>query len=189
MSTRPASLLVLATLLIAARCYSRNQDAPFGPVPVEQRKDLARRLKDFTNAFRENDWNALYDLASDVNKIRWDGQPLTKTRFVRDMERQVKHGDDWYRLLKFTPVQTEKASEGQYNVYGCGEYPHYGKKERTLVTVRAIREHNSWFFTAWDPNVGEPCSSLSDPAWRPPAHPELDFLCPAIMCDVRQCTL
>jgi hypothetical protein len=189
-AVREASTLVLATLLTATpTVLAGGLGIPFGPVPVDQRSALARRLKDFANAFREEDWTALYDLASDVNKKRWDGQLLNEKRFVQDMQQQMKHGDDWYRLLKFTPVRTEKVSEGQYNVYGCGEYRHYGKKERTAVAVRAIREQNRWFFTAWNPNVDEPCSGLNDSAWKAWPNPQLDFLCPAIMCDVRECIL
>jgi hypothetical protein len=191
MSTvRRAASLVLAALLTATpTVLAGSAGIPFGPVPVDQQKALAKRLKDFTNAFREKDWTALYDLASDVNKKRWDGQLLNEKQFVQDMQSQVKHGDDWYRLLKFTPLRTEKVSEGQYNVYGCGEYRHFGEKERTAVVVRAVREQNRWSFTAWNPNMNEPCSSLDDSAWEAWPDPQLDFLCPAIMCDVRMCTL
>jgi hypothetical protein len=102
----------------------------------------------------------------------------------------MKGGDDWYRLLKFTPIRTEMTSAGQFDVYGCGEFPSGDKnRERVAVVVRAVREHDGWFFTAWDYfDPRQPCFNLSDPAWKPLHHLSLEYL-PEVVCLNRICTL
>jgi len=177
---------VLAALLITAAADSQDAKTPFTPVPVDQRQQLASRLIDYTNAFRRKDWDWLYDLAADVNKRRSDGRRIGRKTFG-----QLMKGDsEWYRLLKFTPIQTEMTSAGQFDVYGCGEFPSGDKKpERIAVGVRAVREHDRWFFTSWDYfDPRQPCSNLSDPAWKPSHHLSLEYL-PEVACVIAICTL
>jgi hypothetical protein len=188
MRIRPtASRVALSVILIAAAAYPQDAKVPFIPVPADQRKALAERLIHFTDAFRSKDWNSLYDLVSDVNKTHFGGSRLDRKIFARAME----DGDDWDRLLKFTPIRTEMASAGQFDVYGCGEFPSGEKEpERVAVAVRAVREHDRWFFTAWDYfDPREPCSNVSDPAWRPSHYSSLrlSFL-PELVCLVNVCT-
>ena len=151
-----------------------------------QRNELANRLINYTDAFRARDWDSLHDLAADVNKIRNDGSRVSRKTFGRLM----KDGYDSYRLLKFTPIRTEMASAGQFDVYGCGEFPSGEKKpERVAVAVHSVREHGGWFFTTWDYfDSRQPCSNLSDPAWKPSHHLSLEYL-PEVVCVIRICTL
>ena len=181
-----ASWVVLSAILIAAAAYSQNANSPFGPVPVAQRNELANRLIDYTDAFRGRDWDSLYDLAADVNKKRSDGRRMSRKTFSQLMN----DGFDSYRLLKFTPIRTEMTSAGQFDVYGCGEFPSGEKKpERVAVAVRAVREHDAWFFTTWDYfDPRQPCSNLSDPAWKPSHHLRLEYL-PEVVCVIGVCTL
>ena len=143
-------------------------------------------MVDFTTAFRGKDWYSLYDLVSEVNKRLRDGTPMSRKTFGRDME----SGFDSYRLLKFTPIRTEATPGGQFDIYGCGEFPSGGEKpERVAVAVRAVREHDDWFFTTWDYfDPREPCSNLSDPAWTPSRYLRLNYL-PELVCDLNTCTL
>jgi hypothetical protein len=181
-----ASCGVVSAFLIAATTFSQDAKTPFGPVPVEQRKELANRLIAYTKAFRGKRWDSLYDLAADVNKRRSDGSPIGRKTFGALMKR----GDDWYRLLKFTPIRTEIAPAGQFDVYGCGEFPSGEKEpERVAVAVRAAREHDAWFFTTWDYfDPRQSCSNRSDPAWKPSHHLSLEYL-PEVVCLIGTCTL
>ena len=181
-----ACWLALSAGLIAAATYSQDAKTPFGPVPVEQRNELAHRLMDYTEAFRGKNWDSLYDLAADVNKKRNNGKRMGRKTFRALM----RGGDDWYRLLKFTPIRTEMTPVGQFDVYGCGEFPSGNKKpERVAVAVRAVRERNAWFFTTWDYfDPRQTCASLSDPAWEPSHHLRLEYL-PEVVCVIRTCTL
>ncbi len=182
---RKAGWIALSALLIAAASPAQDAKTPFGPVPVEQRKDLAKRLNDYTGAFRSKDWDSLYELAADVNKKRNDGSPMSKKEFRWAM----KEGFDAWRLLRFTPIRTEMTAPGQFDVYGCGEFPSGERKpDRVAVAVRAVREHDAWFFTSWAylyPR--QPCSNLSDPAWTPSRHLSLEYL-PELTCDIFACT-
>jgi len=141
-------------------------------------------LDDYTEAFRWKDWDSLYDLAADVNKKRNDGEPMSRKQFRWAM----KEGFDAWRLLKFTPIRTEMTAPGQFDVYGCGEFPSGERKpEPVAVAVRAVREHDGWFFTSWayfDPR--QPCSNLAHPAWKPSRNLSLEFL-PEVACDIRVC--
>ncbi len=176
-----AILLLLSALLVTPFVKAKEEQTPFVPVPVDQRSGLEKRLIDFANAFRSKDWIALYSLASDRNKILPDGKRLELGRFIRDMA-----GDyDARRLLKFTPVRTESYPAGLFDIYGCGAFP--GQPAPVVVVVRAVREHDDWFFTTWaSPDPRQACSTLSDPAWKPARNLELGFL-PALVCDVNLC--
>src|ERR1035438_3802260 len=177
--------LVLSALLIAAPAYSQDAKTPFTPVPVDQRKELASRLIDYTAAFRWKDWGSLYDLVADVDKRRSDGSRMSRKTFSRLM----KGDSDWYRLVKFTPIRTEMTPAGQFDVYGCGEFPSGEKAERVAVGIRAVREHDEWFFTSWDYfDRRQPCSNLAHPAWKPSHHLSLEYL-PEVACVIAICTL
>jgi len=182
-----ASWVVLSAILIAAAAYSQDANGPFGPVPPAQRKELAKRLIEYTDAFRGRNWDSLYDLAADVNKKRSDGKRISRKTFGRLMKDEE---DDWYQLLKFTPIRTEITPAGQFDVYGCGEFLSGEEKpERVAVAVRAVREHDTWFFTTWDYfDPRQPCSNLSDPAWKPSHHLRLEYL-PEVVCVIGVCTL
>jgi hypothetical protein len=182
-----ASWVVLSAILIAAAAYSQDANSPFGPVPPAQRKELANRLIEYTDAFRGRNWNSLYDLAADVNKKRSDGKRISRKTFGRLMKDEE---DDWYQLLKFTPIRTEITPAGQFDVYGCGEFVSGEEKpERVAVAVRAVREHGAWFFTNWDYfDPCQPCSNLSDPAWKPSHYLRLEYL-PEVVCVIGVCTL
>jgi hypothetical protein len=180
------SWVVLSALLITAAASSQDTKTPFIPVPVDQRNALANRLIHYTDAFRARDWDSLYDLVSDVNKTLNDGTRMGRQTFAQDME----SGFDSYRLLTFTPIRTEMTPERQFDVYGCGEFPIGDKKtERVAVAVRAVREHDGWFFTTWDYfDPREPCSNVSDPAWKPSHNLRLSYL-PELVCDINVCIL
>jgi hypothetical protein len=178
--------VLLSAILIAAPSYSQDAKTPFDPVPADERNELANRLSDYTDAFRGKNWNSFYDLAADVNKRLIDGRHMSRKTFGRLM----KDDSDWYRLLKFTPIRTEATPAGQFDVYGCGEFPSGDKKpERVAVGVRPVREHGAWFFTTWDYfDPRQLCSNLSDPAWKPSHHLSLEYL-PEVVCVIGVCTL
>jgi hypothetical protein len=180
-----ASWLILSVSLTAAAAHSQDEKSPFSPVPVAQRDDLANRLVLYTDAFRAKDWYSLFDLVSDVNKTLRDGTRMDRNTFAREME----NGFDSYRLLKFTPIRTENTPRDQFDVYGCGEFPSGATTQRVVVAVRAVREHNEWFFTTWDyPDPRKPCSDLSDPGWKPSRNLRLNYL-PQLVCVLNPCTL
>ena len=174
------------TFLVASQLHSQSVTSPFDLLPVRERAELANRLRKYTQAFRGRDWNSLYGLAADVNKRRPDGKRLGRKTFAYAMAQ----GYDSYRLLRFTPIRSEMISDGELNVYGCGMFPSGLKEpERIAVGVRAVREHNEWYFTAWDYfDPRQPCSNLSDPAWKPSPYLKLDFL-PELTCYLNVCTL
>lgn len=174
------------TFLVASHLYSQSVKSPFDPVPIRERAELANRLRKYTEAFRGRDWNSIYDLASSVNKRGSDGRRLGRKTFAYAMAQ----GYDSYRLLRFTPIRSEMISDAEINVYGCGMFPSGDKEsERVAVGIRVVREHNEWFFTAWDYfDPRQPCSNLSDPAWKPSPNLKLDFL-PELTCYVKFCTL
>lgn len=184
---RAEAICVLLALLIATPLYSQVTKTPLAPVPAGQRPALAKRLTLYTDASRTKDWAALYDLVSDANKTLNDGKRMGRRRFVRDMG----NGYDSRRLLEFTPVRTEIVTESsEFDIFGCGAMPgDHGKRDRTAVAVRVVREHGDWFFTAWDYiDPRQQCSELSSPAWKRPAGLQLDYM-PELTCDLEICTL
>ena len=183
---RAEAICALLALLIATPLYSQVTKIPLAPVPAGQRPALAKRLTLYTNAFRTKDWAALYDLVSDGNKTDFNGKvKVTKRIFVRDM-----HGSyDLQRLIKFAPVRTEADPLG-FDVYGCGEIPYGNEKLERVAAVRAVREHGNWFFANWDyVDPPEPCSHLSDPAWKPKIPLKLDTPMLQVSCELFTCTL
>jgi hypothetical protein len=179
---------LLALLLFAiATGFSQNSKTPFAPVPIGQRAALTNRLVAYTTAFRKKDWASLYDLVSDQNKISFNKLKVTRRVFIRDMQGTY----DLQRLIKFAPVRTEVAGAGAFNIFGCGELPYGEEKIERIAAVRAVREHGGWLFTNWDyPDPPEPCSRLSDPAWKPSRYMQrLDESMLQLSCDLNTCTL
>lgn len=169
--------LVLFLFLTATIAYSQGVKTPFDPVPARQRALLAKRLNAYTKSFRNQHWGTLYGLVSDANK------KVGKRTFIYAMQNsyEMRH------LIRFTPVRTESAALG-YDVYGCAEIPG---RDETIAAVRAVWEHGNWFFTDWaytDP--WEPCSRLSDPAWKLPQPPlRLDGPMQELVCYLGTCEL
>jgi hypothetical protein len=185
--TRAEAICALSALLIATPLYSQVRKTPLAPVPAVQRPALAKRLTLYTDAFRTKDWAVLYDLVSEANKARLDGKvKVTKRVFVRDMRDTY----DLQRLTKFTPVRTEAGDQDAFDIYGCGEVPYGNQKSERVAAVRAVREHGDWFFANWDyADPPEPCSHLSNPAWKPKIPLKLDSPMSQVSCELFTCTL
>jgi hypothetical protein len=179
--------LVPLVLLISTAERAQSAKSALSPVSPSQRSGLAARLVAYTEAFRTKNWDALYDLVSDENKHGLDGKlKVTKRIFVRDMQGT----EDLERLRKFTPVRTEVVFPGEFNIYGCGEIPYGNQKLERVAAVRAVQEDGDWFFANWDyADPPEPCSQLSDPAWKPPAHLRLDGPMSQVSCELFTCKL
>jgi hypothetical protein len=180
------SLLALL-LFVTATGSSQESKTPFASVPVGQRLGLTNRLSAYTAAFRKQDWASLYDLVSDQNKISFNKLKVTRRVFIRDMQGTY----DVQRLIRFQPVRTDVAGAGAFTIFGCGELPFGEEKIERIAAVRAVREHGNWFFTNWDyPDPPEPCSHLSDPAWKPAYYMQrLDESMLQLSCDLNSCTL
>ncbi len=185
-----ASCFVLLVLLIGTTVYSQNAKTPFAPVPMGQRLALTKRLIAYTSAFRKKDWASLYDLVSDQNKFDFNHKlKVNRHTFIRDMQGTY----NLQRLIKFAPVRTDNNGSGNfdiyYDIYGCGELPYGNEKIERIAAVRAVREHGDWFFTNWDyPDPPEPCSHLSDPAWKA-RNLRLGEPMSQIACELNTCTL
>jgi hypothetical protein len=176
--------LVLFLFLALTIAYSQGPKTPFDPVPASKRPLLAKRLNAYTYSFRNKQWGTLYGLVSDPDKIGvLDGKmKVDKPTFISAMQNTY----EMRQLQKLRPVRTEAGIFG-YDIYGCGEVPGRGE---TIVAVRAVWEHNSWFFTDWaytDPL--EPCSRLSDPTWKPEIPLRLDGPMMELVCVLNECTL
>jgi hypothetical protein len=161
--------LVLFLFLTATIVHSQGVITPFDPVPARERALLAKRLNTYTKSYRNEHWGTLYGLVSDANK------KMRKRTCIYAMQNsyEMRH------LLKFTPVRTESRAFG-YDVYGCGEIPG---RDETIAAVRAVWEHGNWFFTEWNyTDPWEPCSRLSDPAWKPQPRLRLDGPMQELVC-------
>jgi hypothetical protein len=192
---------ILLALAIASTAVSQTAQDPLATVPKAQRLELAKRLRAYTTAFRMKDWASLYDLVSDENKVN-PGKPVfssqankmsfvkvtvSRRAFIRDMQGTY----DLQRLIKFAPVRPDVAGVTAFNVYGCGELPYGSEKIERIAAVRAVRQHGNWYFTNWDyPDPPEPCSHLSDPAWKPARYMgQLDQPMSQVTCELELCTL
>jgi hypothetical protein len=201
MKRRRARIAVLLATGVGVTVLAQTPKSPFTPVPISERTELARRLIAYTTVFRNKDWSSLYDLVSDENKIN-PGKPVfssetnkisivrvkvSRRAFIRDMQGTY----DLQRLIKFAPVRTDVAGVGAFNVYGCGELPSGNEKIERIAAVRAVREHGDWYFTNWDyPDPPEPCSHLSDSAWKPARYMQrLDEAMSQVTCELQNCTL
>ena len=179
--------LASLVLLIPPAIHAQDTKSALSPVPAGQRSALAQRLVVYTAAFRTKNWDVLYDLVSDDSKIGPDGKvKVYKRTFVREMQGTY----DLQRLRKFTPVRTEAIMTGEYDIYGCGEIPYGTQKLERIAAVRAVREHDDWFFVNWDyADPPEGCSHLADPAWKPRVPLRLDGPMSQVSCDLFTCTL
>jgi hypothetical protein len=145
-------------------------------------------LRAYTEAFRKQDWDALYDLVSDNSKNGLDGRlKVTRKRFVSDMQGTY----DLRRLIRFTPVRTEAAPLFEYDIYGCGEIPYGDQKLERVAAVRAtMGQRGEWVFVDWDyAEPPTPCSNLSDPNWKPSLPLKLDGPMSQVSCEIFTCTL
>ena len=187
MSWLKAVCTSLLAIAIATTVFSQIAKAPLAAVPKGQRPALTERLNAYTAAFRKKDWAGLYDLVSDENKLNFNKLKVTRRVFVRDMQGT----SDLQRLIKFVPFRTETVSRGIFNIYGCGRLPGGDEEIERIAAVRAVREHGEWYFTNWDyPDPPEPCSHLSDPAWKPAYYMQrLDHAMLQVSCELVTCTL
>jgi hypothetical protein len=184
---RSYSTVLLSMLLVVTPVHSQSSGNPFAFVPASQRSLLKKRLTAYTEAFRNKDWGTLYDLVPDLDKIPVENGKgkVSKDAFIRD----VQDSYDGQRLAKFTPVRTEAGLMG-FDIYGCAEIPYGNQKLKRIAAVRAVWEHDNWYFTTWacaDPP--EPCSSLSNPAWKPQLPLRLDGPMDQLTCDLFTCEL
>jgi hypothetical protein len=187
MSFERLTCLLLPAIIIVSAGSSQTAKTALTPIPANQRVGLTSRLRAYTTAFREKDWAGLYDLVSDENKIRGGKLKVNRRAFIRDMQGTY----DPQRLIKFEPLKTEVVSQGIFNIYGCGELPYGDEKIERIAAVRAVREHGNWYFTNWEyPDPPEPCSNLSDPAWKPARYlQQLDGPMLQVSCELNVCTL
>jgi hypothetical protein len=184
---RSSGMVLVSILLIVTAVHPLGAGTAFAPVSASRRPLLTKRLIAYTEAFRKKDWAALYDLVSDQDKISVeDGKDkVSREAFVRDMQGT----SDLQRLIKLTPMRTEMSVFG-YDVYGCAEIPDGNQKLKRIAAVRAVWEHDNWYFTNWayaDPP--EPCSHLSKAAWKPQLPLRLDEPMSQLTCDLYTCEL
>ena len=181
---------ILCPLLLASVMGTgspQNAKTPFDPVPVDQRAALAKRLTAYVSAFRDKDWEGLYNLVSDSNKIGYNNQlKVNMYVFVAQMQENTY---DRERLIKFEPVRTELVGSETFDVYGCGEL-HYGNQQvERIAAVRAVREHEDWFFINYDyPDPPEACSHLSNPEWKA-RNLRLDGPMRQLICELNRCVI
>ncbi len=208
-------MVLLSILLSVTGVDSQAAKTPLAPVPKNQRALLKKRLIAYTEAFRKKDWSALYDLVSDTDKLSMeDGKvKVDKDTFVRVMQETA----DGERLIKFTPVRTEipdwikslplipaptEIPDGRkskpartemprlLDVYGCAEIPDGNRALKRIGAVRAVWEHDNWYFATWEPAYpSEPCSHLSTPVWKPQSPLRLDDPMPQMFCEVYTCEI
>jgi len=103
--------------------------SPFSVVPKEQRDALYKRLDGYLESYQHRKWQKLYGFISAVGRGSADMQT-----FVVAMS--SNHGEDFTQypdLQTFTPSRTRKNGEGE---------PFRG-----IAEVRAVFEHEDWFFT------------------------------------------
>jgi hypothetical protein len=166
---------------------AQSAKSPLAAVPVAQRAPLSARLAAYTEAFRKQDWAALYDLVADNDKDGLDGKlKVTRPRFVADMQGTY----DLRRLIQFTPVRTQAAPVFEYDIYGCGEIPYGHRKLERISAVRAVMgKRGEWVFVDWDyAEPPTPCASLSD-NWKPQVPLRLDGPMSQVSCEIFTCTL
>jgi hypothetical protein len=183
---RTGSFALLLILPCTPLC-AQSAKSPLAPIPVAQRATLSARLAAYTDAFRKQDWAALYDLVADNDKAGLDGKvKVTRRRFVADMQGTY----DLRRLIKFTPIRTEAAELFEYDIYGCGAIPYGHQKLERIAAVRAVRgKRGEWLFVDWDyAEPPTPCASLTD-NWKPQVPLRLDGPMPQVSCEIFTCTL
>ena len=164
----PITVLVLVLIFFSA--YAKSGKDAFTKLPQDEQQLLTRRLKEYVNAYRKRDWKALYQLVSDTGK-----NGVNQQTFIAAMN--AKHGGKEYSdmpdLLAFTPNRSDENEDG-LDIYGCGKAKREGENYRGIAVIHAIHEHSTWSFSGWGftefPN--EPCSRLSDPAWKPEGQME-----------------
>jgi hypothetical protein len=184
---RSYTTVSLSILFVVIPAHSQGAGNPFASVPASRRSLLKKRLTAYTEAFRDKDWGALYDLVPDLDKIPMVSgkEKVSKDTFIRE----VQGSYDGQRLVKFTPVRTEAGLMG-FDVYGCAEIPYGNQKLKRIAAVRAVWEHDNWYFTTWaDADPPEPCPNLSNPAWKPQLPLRLDGPMSQLSCDLYTCEL
>jgi hypothetical protein len=184
---RSSGSVLLSILLIMTAVHSQNAGTALAPAPASQRSLLTRRLIAYTEAFRKKDWATLYDLVADLDKIPVENgkDKVSEDAFIRDMQGTY----DGQRLVKFTPVRTEAGLMG-FDIYGCAEIPYGNQKLKRIAAVRAVWEHDNWYFTNWayaDPP--EPCSHLSNAEWKPQFPLRVDGPMSQLTYDLYTCEL
>jgi hypothetical protein len=187
LTCRSYSTALLSILIVVAPVHAQSAGNPFALVPARQRSLLKKRLTAYTEAFRTKDWGTLYGLVPDLDKIPVENgkDKVSKDAFIRDMQ----GSSDWQRLVKFRPVRTEAGFMG-FDVYGCAEIPYGNQKLKRIAAVRAVWEHDNWYFTTWAYAYSpEPCSNLSNPAWKPELPLRLDGPMSQLTCDLFTCEL
>jgi len=185
---RGSGELVLSPLPSATAVSPQKTSTALTPVPASQRSALTVRLVSYTEAFRKKDWAALYDLVSDQSKTGLGDKPkVTKQTFIQDMQGTY----DLQRLIKFMPVRTEPGEfPGADDIYGCANIPYGNETLERIAAVRAVWEHDNWFFENWDyAEPPEECAHLSDPAWKPSLPLKLDGPMLQVSCEIYTCTL
>jgi len=161
-----AMTLVLAFFSV----HAQNEKEVFPKLPSDQQQSLTRRLSEYVNAYRTRNWKSLYKLVSDTGK-----NGVNQQAFIAAMK--AKHGGKEYSgmpdLLAFTPNRSDENEDG-LDIYGCSKAKREGESYTGIAVIHAVHEHDTWTFSGWSftefPN--EPCSRLSDPAWKPQGQME-----------------
>jgi hypothetical protein len=160
-------LWIIAAGLAAAVAIAGSSKDPFGTVPAERRETVENRLALYVKENRTHDWSKLYDLVSDKGRGAASRETFVTLMKESHGKKLAIHAD----LLKFQPDRATAREDGGFDIYGCAKARHEGKTFNVVAVAHAVFEHNDWFFTGWtltgSPN--EPCQSLTDPSWKPPA--------------------
>jgi hypothetical protein len=178
---------LLSTLLLGVTIAASAQTTsePFAPVPPVQRAALGERLDSFVDAYRRFEWFTVYDLVSSAGRRAISEKTFEHAMFERD-DASVSS----YHLYAFRPVRTMQARENVYNVFGCLATTRNKTSEEHIGAIRAVFEHNNWFFTNWvlaDPM--QACTQLSAPDWKLVNSSQLEEPMGPLTCYVNLCTL
>lgn len=136
---------LLITLVIspiaALSTQKETSEHVFAPIPETVRDKLINRLKLLVEHERNEQWDKEYDLLS-----KSVTQNETKKDFVARL-RNVHARRSRYKLMKFTPKYTTLLHEHRWEVFGCVEVLHRGRKQQLNGEVAAILERDEWFFS------------------------------------------
>jgi hypothetical protein len=178
-------------LVVHTSHHDRGPIAKRGDCPRSSAREPAlftdKTLDRVCGSLPQEGLGTLYDLVADLDKIPVENgkDKVSKDAFIRD----IQGTSDGQRLVKFTPVRTEAGLMG-FDIYGCAEIPYGNQTLKRIAAVRAVREHDNWYFTNWayaDPP--EPCAHLSNAAWKPQLPLRLDGPMSQLTCDLYTCEL
>lgn len=127
-------LLAIGSSVIGATSKQQKAD-PFANLPESQRERLKSRLTEFVEYHRSRQWEKVYDLLAERDKIAVEGG-LPKELFLKKKL--------YSSIRKFTPRSVQKMDETWWTVWGCGTFDRGGSME---ASVDAYLQEGEWYFS------------------------------------------